>query len=214
MSNPIENLRLMANLLRTAAQRECIEPDGPLGAWVDAQYHALMANADVAEHQQWLVTELLARLKEVAEEELARQRVVTHETRIALTEARGAVQNLELEKDKVTAQLINRIVPEMIQGTKAALVIRERRYNRNFECGRAFAAGALMLGLVLFGYGWGTWSDWGMSSRLESVGSAVERCQLTSKWTDDKGHRLCELSDFVRNERVPVRAGSPDDQGP
>jgi hypothetical protein len=210
MSDSIENLRLMANLLRTAARRECIEPDGPLGAWVDAQYHALMANADVAEHQRWLVTELLARLKLVAEEELARQRVVTHETRIALEEARGAIESmqnqargaierLEFEKEKVTTQLIDRIVPDMIRGTRDALVIREHRHNRNVEWARAFGAGALMLGLVLFGYGWGTWSDWGMTSRIENIGRAIERCDLTSKWTDDSGHRLCELSDFVSN---------------
>jgi hypothetical protein len=210
MSDSIENLRLMANLLRTAARRECIEPDGPLGAWVDAQYHALMANADVAEHQRWLVTELLARLKLVAEEELARQRVVTHETRIALEEARGAIESmqnqargaierLEFEKEKVTTQLIDRIVPDMIRGTRDALVIREHRHNRNVEWARAFGAGALMLGLVLFGYGWGTWSDWGMTSRIENIGRAIERCDLTSKWTDDSGHRLCEMSDFVSN---------------
>jgi hypothetical protein len=210
MSDSIENLRLMANLLRTAARRECIEPDGPLGAWVDAQYHALMANADVAEHQRWLVTELLARLKLVAEEELARQRVVTHETRIALEEARGAIESmqnqargaierLECEKEKVTTQLIDRIVPDMIRGTRDALVIREHRHNRNVEWARAFGAGALMLGLVLFGYGWGTWSDWGMTSRIENIGRAIERCDLTSKWTDDSGHRLCEMSDFVSN---------------
>jgi hypothetical protein len=210
MSDSIENLRLMANLLRTAARRECIEPDGPLGAWVDAQYHALMANADVAEHQKWLVTELLARLKLVAEEELARQRVVTHETRIALEEARGAIESmqnqargaierLEFEKEKVTTQLIDRIVPDMIRGTRDALVIREHRHNRNVEWARAFGAGALMLGLVLFGYGWGTWSDWGMTSRIENIGRAIERCDLTSKWTDDSGHRLCEMSDFVSN---------------
>jgi hypothetical protein len=210
MSDSIENLRLMANLLRTAARRECIEPDGPLGAWVDAQYHALMANADVAEHQRWLVTELLARLKLVAEEELARQRVVTHETRIALEEARGAIESmqnqargaierLEFEKEKVTTQLIDRIVPDMIRGTRDALVIREHRHNRNVEWARAFGAGALMLGLMLFGYGWGTWSDWGMTSRIENIGRAIERCDLTSKWTDDSGHRLCEMSDFVSN---------------
>src|SRR5260370_26540417 len=122
--------------------------------------------------------DVVAEARATAVEELARQRVVTYETRIALEEARGAIQNmergargaiqnLEVEKEKVSAQLIDRIVPDMIRGTRDALGIREHRHNRNVEWARALGAGALMLGLVLFGYGRGTRSGWGNSRPVE-----------------------------------------------
>jgi hypothetical protein len=112
---------------------------------------------------------------------------------------RDALARLEVEKTKVTAQLIDRIVPDMIRGVKDALVIKERRRDRNMEWTRALGAGGIALALVVSGYVWGTWSDWGMASRIESVGAAVERCQVTSKWADDKGQRLCQMSDFLKN---------------
>ena len=196
--------------LRDAARDWGLQPDHPEGVFVSTMIGTQAGFAELALSLAEALRDVVIEARATAEEELARQRVVTHETRIALEEARGAIenmergargaiQNLEVEKEKVTAQLIDRIVPDMIRGTRDALVIREHRHNRNVEWARALGAGALMLGLVLLGYGWGTWSDWGMTSRIESIGRAIERCDITSKWTDDSGHRLCEMSDFVSN---------------
>jgi len=144
-----------------------------------------------------------------AEDELARQRVVTERTRQALTKAsavidnlekgaRSAVEKIEVEKTEVLTQMVKGILPEMTRGVREALVIRERRYNHERECWRAIGIGAAMISLVFAGYVWGTWGDWGLSSRVEHLGAAIERCELASHWADDKGNRLCEIGDFSR----------------
>jgi hypothetical protein len=157
-----------------------------------------MACAEVADHQNWMVTELLGRLKAVAQDELARQRIAIQETKLALEESHAAIAQLTIEKEKLTKHLISDIVPDVIRGVRQAVVIKETRYNRNVEWARACGAVAAALGLVLFGYCWGVWSDWGLTARVESIGSAIDRCQATSGWADDKGQRLCELNDFLR----------------
>jgi hypothetical protein len=145
-----------------------------------------------------------------AEEELARQRVVTQQTRMALDRVSGAIvgleegsrlaiERIEIEKNQAVSGFLDSIVPDMVRGVRQALVIRERRYNHQAEWARAVGLGMLMLGLVLFGYGWGTWSDWGMARRVENIGAAIERCQITSKWADDKGRRLCVMNDFLQS---------------
>jgi len=73
-------------------------------------------------------------------EELARQRVVTAETRVvpqntrdaiaALeTEGQSAIRKLEIKQATVTNKLIERIVPDMIKGVRHSLVIKQHRYN-------------------------------------------------------------------------------------
>jgi hypothetical protein len=138
---------------------------------------------------------------------LARQRVMTERTRQTLVKASGVIENLdkgarqaidkiEVDKTVVLTQLVKDILPDMTRGVREALVIKQRRYNHNLEFIRALCVGALMVSLMLTGYFWGTWSDWGMAGRVENIGAAIERCQLTSHWEDDKGNRLCEMKDF------------------
>ncbi|WP_158803415.1 hypothetical protein [Acidisoma sp. L85] len=150
---------------------------------------------------------IVERAKAAGEDELAKQRVVTERTRQTLAKASGVIENLdrgarrviaqiEVDKTAALAQLVKDILPDMTRGVREALVIKQRRYNHNLEFVRALCLGALMVGLVLTGYVWGTWSDWGMAGRVEKIGAAIERCQLTPHWEDDKGNRLCEMKDF------------------
>jgi hypothetical protein len=52
---PVQRLRIAVDDLTTAARRECIEPESPLGIWVEAQQTAFLAMADLVEHQETLV---------------------------------------------------------------------------------------------------------------------------------------------------------------
>ncbi len=196
--------------LRSAAMEWGLQPEHPEGIFVSTMIGTQAGFAELALSLGEALHAIVRDARVTAEEELARQRVLTQQTRVALENASGAILNmeegarvviarLEGEKTKVTTQLIDRIVPDMIRGVKDALVIKERRRDQNMEWTRALGAAGLTLALVISGYVWGTWSDWGMSSRIESVGAAIERCQVTSKWADDKGHRLCQMSDFLRN---------------
>jgi hypothetical protein len=199
VSSQVERLRLAAGALNDAARRECIEPGGPLGAWVDAQHQALLAMADVAEHQEHLITGVVGGIRAAADQELARQRIITEQAQLALESARDAASKLEFEKGRVASQMIERVVPDMIEGVRNALVIRERRHNRRSEWLRALTAAALMLLLTAAGYVSGTRHDRDLSSRLEAMGSAIQRCRDTSRWTDEAGHRLCQLDIFLRD---------------
>lgn len=213
-----QELRSFTANLRTdfAAQRQAVEtaardwgirPDYPEGVFVSAILHTQAGFSDLALSLADGLQALLEEARSTAEEELARQRVVLQQTKAALQalsgaqadmEAKGklALERLELEKTKVTTQLIERIVPDMIRGVKEAIVIKERRYNHTVEFNRAVGIGGAMLGLVVLGYAWGTWGDWGMSSRVEKIGFAIEKCQLTSRWHDDHDRRLCVINDF------------------
>ena len=196
--------------LKIAAKEWGLQPEHPEGIFVSTMIGTQAGFAELALSLGEALQAIVRDARATAEDELARQRVLTQQTRATLEDASAAIVNmekggrdalarLEVEKTKVTTQLIDRIVPDMIRGVKDALVIKERRRDRNMEWTRALGAGGIALALVVSGYVWGTWSDWGMASRIESVGAAIERCQVTSKWADDKGHRLCQMSDFLRN---------------
>ena len=196
--------------VEAAARDWGIRPNYPEGVFVSAMLSTQAGFSDLALSLADVLQTVVSEARAAAEDELARQRVLTQQTRAALENASGAIFNmekggrdaiarLEVEKTKVTTQLIDRMVPDMIRGVKDALVIKERRRDRNLEWTRALGAGGIALALVVSGYVWASWSDWGMASRVESIGAAIEHCQLTSKWADDKGHRLCQMSDFIQN---------------
>jgi hypothetical protein len=193
--------------LREAAEAWGVRPDHPEGRFVSTMIGTQAGFMDVALSLAESLRHVVQEARATAEEELARQRVVTERTRQTLTKASGLIENLdrgarlaiekiEVEKTEVLTQLVKEILPDMTRGVREALVIRERRYNHDLEWRRALGVGAVMLGLVLAGYIWGTWADWGLTSRVESIGSAVERCRLTSHWADDTGNRLCAIKDF------------------
>ncbi|NPD66325.1 hypothetical protein HN018_23445 (plasmid) [Lichenicola cladoniae] len=196
--------------VEAAAKEWGIRPDYPEGVFVSAMIRTQSGFSELALSLADALQTVVSDARAAAADELGRQRVLTQQTRVALENANGAIINMEAgarvvigkldqEKAQVTARLIEEIVPEMIRGVKEALVIKERRRDKNMELTRALGAAGLALALVISGYVWGTWSDWGLSSRIESVGAAIQRCQSSSRWADDKGHRLCEMSDFVQN---------------
>jgi hypothetical protein len=193
--------------VETAARDWGVRPEYPEGVFISTMISTQAGFAEVALGVGDALLAIVERAKAAGEDELARQRVMTERTRQTLAKASGVIENLdrgarqaiekiEVDKTAVLAQLVKDILPDMTRGVREALVIKQRRYNHNLEFVRALCLGVLMLGLVLTGYVWGTWSDWGMAARVENIGAAIERCQLTSHWEDDKGNRLCEVKDF------------------
>jgi hypothetical protein len=196
--------------VETAARDWGVRPEYPEGVFVSTMIGAQAGFAELALSLGEALDGIVRKARATAEEELARQRVVTQQTRMALDRVSGAIvgleegsrlaiERIEIEKNQAVSGFLDSIVPDMVRGVRQALVIRERRYNHQAEWARAVGLGMLMLGLVLFGYGWGTWSDWGMARRVENIGAAIERCQITSKWADDKGRRLCVMNDFLQS---------------
>jgi hypothetical protein len=193
--------------LREAAEEWGVRPDHPEGRFISTMIGTQAGFGELALTLAEALDGMVKEARATAEDELARQRVITERTRHALSQASAVIENLEtgtrlaverieVEKTEVLTQMVKDILPEMTRGVREALVIRERRYNHEREWRRAIGIGALMISLVFAGYLWGTWGDWGLSSRVQRIGAAMERCELTSRWTDDKGNRLCEIRDF------------------
>jgi hypothetical protein len=193
--------------VETAARDLGVRPEYPEGVFISTMISTQAGFAEVALGVGDALLAIVERAKAAGEDELARQRVMTERTRQTLVKASGVIENLdkgarqaidkiEVDKTVVLTQLVKDILPDMTRGVREALVIKQRRYNHNLEFVRALCLGVLMVGLVVTGYVWGTWSDWGMAGRVENIGAAIERCQLTSHWEDDKGNRLCEIRDF------------------
>jgi hypothetical protein len=193
--------------VETAARDWGVRPEYPEGVFISTMISTQAGFAEVALGVGDALLAIVERAKAAGEDELARQRVMTERTRQTLVKASGVIENLdkgarqaidkiEVDKTVVLTQLVKDILPDMTRGVREALVIKQRRYNHNLEFVRALCLGVLMVGLVVTGYVWGTWSDRGMAGRVENIGAAIERCQLTSHWEDDKGNRLCEIRDF------------------
>jgi hypothetical protein len=193
--------------LRDAAQAWGVQPNHPEGLFVSTMIGTQSGFAELALSLAESLHAIVQDARAGAEDELAKQKAVTERTRQTLVKASGVIENLdrgaqqaiekiEVDKTRVLKQLVQDILPEMTRGLRDVLVIKQRRYNHNLEFLRALCLGVLMVGMMLTGYFWGTWSDWGMAGRVETIGAAIERCQLTSHWEDDKGNRLCEMKDF------------------
>lgn len=203
---PIARLRAAALKLRKAALVECIEPDGPLGAWVEAQDHALTAQADVAEHQERLITDVLGGADKAIGTRLGECKALAESTRAMLASVERAQVVLEIKTQRVMGEMIERLTPQLVEGVREAVVIRERRYNRKVETSRIAGVVAVALGLLLGGYIWGANrnpSDEQDRLVASRVRLAIQRCQDTSRWVDDAHQRLCSLADFL----PPVPSG-------
>jgi hypothetical protein len=206
---PAQRLRMAIENLTIAARRECIEPDGPLGIWVESQQTAFSAMADLVEHQERLVLDVAVEMKALAEEELAKLRVMLEMTRAALATARGAVKDLETEKVRVVSEMVQIVAPEVVKGIKDAVVIRQVRYNQGVQWRRAAYVGGTILMLVVGGYSWRTAQDWQDTTIALLTRIALQHCQDTSKWIDDKGRRLCAMADFHVSSAPDLVANKP-----
>jgi hypothetical protein len=211
---PAQRLRMAIENLTIAARRECIEPEGPLGIWVESQQTAFRAMADLAEHQEKLVRDVAVEMKALAEGELAKLRVMLEMTRIALASARGAVKDLETEKVRVVSEMVQIVAPEVVKGIKDAVVIRQVRYNQGVQWRRAAYVGGTILMLVVGGYSWRTAQDWQDTTIAPLTRMALQHCQDTSKWIDDKGRRLCVITDFQASSAPYLVANKPPPPAP
>lgn len=150
----VARLRAAAPALSKAARAERVEANGPLIPWVEAQHHALMAQADAAEHQEQLITHTLEGFHKVAKQDLAQCTELVQAARVTLATADQAKAVAEVRAQQATSEMIERVASPVVAGVRDAVVIRERRHNRNVEMKRVFTYGGLALGLVLAGNIW------------------------------------------------------------
>ena len=194
--------------LRDAARNWGLQPDHPEGVFISTMIGTQSGFADLAIALGEVLHATVLEARTTAGEEMARQRVATAETKEATKKAyeatdgleqavRDALAKVKTQKQEVVATLPDRMAIEMIRATRGELLSHYALLKTTIQWSASLGIGVVMVALVLSGYVWGTWSDWGMTSRIETVSAAVERCRDLPKWRDDKGHPLCEIGDFV-----------------
>ena len=163
----VTGLRTAAEGLIAVGRAEGIEPQGPLGQWLDAQAEALRALAEILGAQELRFEELMRNVNAAASAELeklvaaaALGNDVVRAGEVALRQARTAQISLQVEKENLTAMMVKETLPLFVERLKEALIIRERRWNDDVKRRRLATAGLVTLGLVFGGYAAHVWQAW------------------------------------------------------
>ena len=175
VSEEVAALRESVARLVEGARRDGIEPDGPLGRWLAAQAGALESLAFVLQSQTDRTEALLSGIDAAAKAELAKAAAALEQGKkaiaqgeVVLAQARAAQYHLHLSEQTLVSRLVNDTLPLFAQQMKEALVIRERRWNRDKGRQRMATAVAAALGLVMFGFVIRTVLDWDRLALAES----------------------------------------------
>ena len=167
MNAAVTRLRTAAEGLIAVGRAEGIEPQGPLGQWLDAQAEALRALAEILGAQELRFEELMRNVNAAASAELeklvaaaALGNDVVRAGEVALRQARTAQISLQVEKENLTAMMVKETLPLFVERLKEALIIRERRWNDDVKRRRLATAGLVTLGLVFGGYAAHVWQAW------------------------------------------------------
>jgi len=163
----VTRLRTAAEGLIAVGRAEGIEPQGPLGQWLNAQAEALRALAEILGAQELRFEELMRNVNAAASAELEKLVVaaalgndVVRAGEVALRQARTAQISLQVEKENLTAMMVKETLPLFVERLKEALIIRERRWNDDVKRRRLATAGLVTLGLVFGGYAAHVWQAW------------------------------------------------------
>jgi len=163
----VTRLRTAAEGLIAVGRAEGIEPQGPLGQWLNAQAEALGALAEILGAQELRFEELMRNVNAAASAELeklvaaaALGNDVVRAGEVALRQARTAQISLQVEKENLTAMMVKETLPLFVERLKEALIIRERRWNDDVKRRRLATAGLVTLGLVFGGYAAHVWQAW------------------------------------------------------
>ena len=167
MNAAVTRLRPAAEGLIAVGRAEGIEPQGPLGQWLNAQAEALRALAEILGAQELRFEELMRNVNAAASAELeklvaaaALGNDVVRAGEVALRQARTAQISLQVEKENLTAMMVKETLPLFVERLKEALIIRERRWNDDVKRRRLATAGLVTLGLVFGGYAAHVWQAW------------------------------------------------------
>jgi len=193
--NPaVEHLRAAADRLIADGRSEGIEPDGPLGRWLEGQAQALAGLAGLLDDQTLRFEELIGGIRTAADAELQKAAAATELANqaikageLTLRQARTAQIALQVERESLVLRMIKETLPLFADRLKQALVIREQRWNDDIRRRRFVAAGAVALAVFLAGYALRAWSE---SDRLAAFDRCLAHAQLV------QGHFWCEVTAF------------------
>jgi hypothetical protein len=196
---PLERLREAADRLVVDGRSEGIEPDGPLGLWLEGQAAALRALGEIIDGQTARIEGLLQSLSAAADSELEKAAAITKQAKLALEagqvalhQARNAQITLAVEQENVVARMIKETLPLFIKEMKGTLIIREKQHNDGVRRRRFAVAGAVTLGVFLGGYALSWWQG-------ADAYDGMQRCLAHP--LQAQGHLYCDITNF--GARIP-----------
>jgi len=127
-----------------------------------------------------------------AEAELAQARQLATAARATLQQTQVAQVSLEVEREHVTARMIDATLPLFVERLQKVLVIREQRWNSDVRRRRFAVAGAVALVVFGGGYALRAWSDSGWIGAFHS-------CLAHAVASGD--HLFCDVTSFAFEAR-------------
>jgi hypothetical protein len=200
MNRAVQQLREAIERLLHVGQAEGIEPDGPLGAWLEAQAQALSSFAEVLAGETDRFAEVLAGVRAANEGELAQVRELKLAVEVINAQARNVHLVSIVQQEESLQRMMKEMLPRFADSLKSALVIRESRWNRDQARKRFGLAGLVFLGVFVAGCGLATWYQ------ADEV-AAYDRC-TASEFTARDGHIYCLLDQAAAGGSDTSAAGT------
>jgi hypothetical protein len=154
--------------VQQAADEWAIRWNEPEGRFISALLTAMQTFSRLAVSAQATIEIAAQEGRASARADLERVRELARSAEIVLAQARAAQYHLHLSEQTLVSRLVNDTLPLFAQHMKEALVIRERRWNRDKGRQRMATAVAAALGLVMFGFVIRTALDWDRLALAES----------------------------------------------
>lgn len=155
-----------------AGRQEGILPDSPLGQWQEA-VRLLTADFDRG-------------LRNVVSEARAAAQASAAMADAASRRAEAVVHQTEIKAERALVETVERLTPAVAEALGEAVVIRERRWNRQRHAMAAVAVAAVLLGTFVGGYVTRGIQD-GPNAEL------VQRC-LRAPVKDAAGNTYCNIT--------------------
>ena len=183
-TSSVASVRLRAEALGLlkSAERDQIEPSGPLGHWLRGQETALVALADMADHFDQVVHQLEERVhatvKNTRELSISEVRKVQEATALAhatIRSLQAAEAIVQRRTDEAVSDLLKSMKPDLIKALRSTTVIHQKGWNRRQNLMGVVSAACLLLGLFGVGYLMGG-GDLRSRGDGDLARAAVERC--------------------------------------
>ena len=180
--------------LKKAALDWGIQPDYPEAAFISSMIATQSSFGDIAVGMWGGLLATQEKAQRIAETEVARLKLANDQAVLQLHQLDGLRAAQEVKVEEALTGMVKRMIPGVVKGVGDAVVIRERRYNRRVEWGRAALVSALVAGLWLGGYGWRAWQD-----RVST--SAIARCVAAQVPDNKTGKGYCPLEALLPDGR-------------
>lgn len=191
MSAASNELRSAAIALREAAWREGVEPDGPLGIWVSSLERTLTAQSNLVDNQEAGILKVVQDAKGMVDGQVEALNKALAMADQHNKRAEVALRHAEVDREKLVNSTVNELTEQVSAKLNGALVLRQRRYDRQQRLTSGGLMTAIVLGLFFGGYALHAYL-W----RFET--GSVERCLRESVKSAD-GTQYCPLA-AVRSE--------------